>query len=519
MRKFSILFLVLFLSMNAMAQSWHWVYFTDKEGVSFNPLEYFHPKALERRAKEGLPLDHITDYPVSEVYIDAVSASVDSVSYSSRWFNALSVYAQPWQLEEVSKLPFVDRIEGMGGLKVSLSGMEVEPLVEDSDDILTHQTQTMGADRFWEPGIRGKGVRIAIFDAGFPDVDTHPAFEHLRENNQIKATYDFVQNGKKVYAHSAHGTMVLSCISGRYSTGKFMGLAQDAEFLLARTERGLLEPFSEEKNWLAALEWADKMGADIVNSSLGYTYHRYYPREMDGKTSLVSRAANMAFSKGILVINAAGNEGSDDWKVVGTPADAEKVISVGGIDPETHYHISFSSYGPTADGRMKPNLSAYGKTMVAKKKGEYGIANGTSFASPLVAGFAACAKQMAPNLTAEELKSELEASGSLFPFYDYAHGYGVPQSNYFFEGLVEGEPSFSWTLNDETITVSPKIITQREAQKEERYVYYHYENASGRLVSYGIYELDATGSFEVKIPPKGQVLRLHYLGYTEEISR
>ncbi len=188
-----------------------------------------------------------------------------------------------------------------------------------------------------------------------------------------------------------------------------MGLATEAEFLLARTEVNT-EPFSEEENWLAAAEWADKNGADIISSSLGYTLPRYFQYQMDGKSTLVARAATMAFEKGILVVNAMGNDGAGKWFVVGTPADAEEVLSVGGVDPFTNVHISFSSFGPTADGRMKPNVCAAGQALVASPK-RITKAYGTSFATPLVTGFAACVLQLNPDFTVQELKTNIEQSG------------------------------------------------------------------------------------------------------------
>ena len=169
-----------------------------------------------------------------------------------------------------------------------------------------------------------------------------------------------------------------------------MGLATGANFLLAITEVSS-EPFSEEENWLAAVEWAYKNGADIISSSLGYTNNRYFTKDMDGKKSFVVKAASLAARKGMLVINAAGNDGDSEWKVISTPADADSILTIGGVSPETNLHINFSSYGPTADGRMKPNVSAFGEAVVANTKGNVEIAFGTSFATPLVAGFAACA--------------------------------------------------------------------------------------------------------------------------------
>ncbi|MEY4866455.1 MAG: hypothetical protein RLY64_709, partial [Bacteroidota bacterium] len=206
------------------------------------------------------------------------------------------------------------------------------------------------------------------------------------------------------------------------------GLAQDAEFLLAKTENRK-ERFEEEKNWLAMLEWAHQQGADIISSSLGYTTQRYEPWMMDGKTTFISRTATMAARKGILVVTAAGNEAESKWHYIAAPGDADSVLTVGGIDPKTGIHSSFSSYGPTADGRLKPNVCAYGTTLAAKPGGHYVPSDGTSFATPLVAGFAACLWQKHPEWSNMQLLHAIENASDLQPYFDYHHGFGVPQAD------------------------------------------------------------------------------------------
>ena len=208
----------------------------------------------------------------------------------------------------------------------------------------------------------GKGIRICIIDAGFPEVDESQLFEHIRNNNRIIKTWDFKKNKPDVYRYNSHGTSVLSCIAGVYN-GKKVGMATDAEFLLARTERVTYEGIAEEEDWLEAVEWADKNGADIINSSLGYTKAAHFLEDMDGNTTIISRAANLAARKGILVVNAAGNEGRSEWKYVAAPGDADSALTVGGINPWTGLHTSFSSYGPNARHHLKPNVSAFGHAL------------------------------------------------------------------------------------------------------------------------------------------------------------
>jgi len=202
--------------------------------------------------------------------------------------------------------------------------------------------------------------------------------------------------------------------------------------LLARTEWTTKEDKQEEYFWLAAAEWADKNGANIISSSLGYGNDWYTVKDMDGKKSVVAFAATVAAQKGILVVNSAGNEYEDNkWRTIITPSDADSVLCVGGTDPYTDRHISFSSIGPSADYRTKPNISAPGHVVAANPNGTISHTFGTSFSCPLVSGFAACAWQSNRSLTNMQLFAEIEKSGHLYPYFDYMHGHGIPQASYF----------------------------------------------------------------------------------------
>ncbi|WP_159452107.1 S8 family serine peptidase [Hymenobacter roseosalivarius] len=425
----------------------YWVVLRDKAGVRFNPATYFAPQALARRQRQQLPLTDSTDFPVRPDYLRQVRAVVDSVTFVSRWFNAVSCRATPAQAAALCRLPGVRSVEsrpdGLPMLPATQPGAPERgtPEVSAADHQLAFsQTASLGAADFRRAKLDGRGLRIAIFDVGFSGADQHAAFQHLRAGKRILATYDFLKKKPYVYAGGSHGTEVLSCIAGLLPDGTALGLAPEAEFLLARTEQMHRERFAEEEAWLAAAEWADQQGVDIINSSLGYTSRRYFPEQMNGRNSLVARAAAMAVRKGILVVNAAGNDGLDpEWRTIGTPADGDSVLAVGGIDPDNFLHIGFSSYGPTADRRLKPNVTAYG-TVLAAAPGGYVRTQGTSFASPLLAGFAACAWQQNRNLTAMQLFAQLQAAASLYPYYDYAHGYGVPRASWF-TGSAQKKPA------------------------------------------------------------------------------
>ena len=508
----------------------YWVFFKDKDGMSFDPYTYFDAKAIERRIINNVPLSDYTDWPVRPDYIRCISDVVDSVRQISRWFNAAAVCCNEEQITAINTLSFVKKVAAITSVA---SVAAVEEISDNSppEELLAHQLNRFEAHYFYDKGIDGKGVRIAIFDAGFPTVDENLAFEHIRKDNRIIKTWDFVRNKENVYAYSSHGMMVFSCIGGLLNGDK-IGLATGAEYLLARTEIGKREPYSEEENWLAAVEWADKNGAQIINSSLAYTFNRYFPSEMDGEKSLVARAANMAASKGILVVNAAGNDGNKQWKIIGTPADADSVLSVGGINPYTNYHISFSSFGPNANNHIKPNVCAFGRAVVAGKKFLI-VADGTSFASPLVAGFAACALQSRPGIKTMDLFHDIERSADLYPYFDYAHGYGVPQAYYFTSNRHRYAPTFDVVARDGklyvrifTDTTAVKADSKRDVKatpanpdppdNEPQYLYYHIENDHGVIEKYSLISVESEEPLIIDQSSyhHGKTLMLHYKGYT-----
>ena len=535
---FTILLFILPLPSNAQQ---HWmVYFKDKQHKDFNPCSYFDSKAIERRIHTGIPVDDPSDWPVNENYVNGTSLLVNEVIMTSRWLNAVAIDADELQVNNLRQLPYVLNVEWVEPSPMQTTGYGDYDTAVNANEakILAGQLRTLGVDAWHKAGIDGKGVRIAILDVGFDHADKVPAFDQIRNEKRLIATRDFTKRGnnENVYYGNGHGTEVWSCIAGK--TGDIrIGLATGAEFLLAKTEKSS-EKYSEELYWLAAAEWADKNGADIINSSLGYTGKRYFNWQMDGKTSFVTRAANIAAHKGMLVVNAAGNEGSDAWHYVGAPADADSVLSIGGIDSETGYHTSFSSYGPTSDKRMKPNVSAYGHVIAAAPAGLTST-QGTSFASPLVAGFAACAWQTNRTLTNMQLFKEIEKSGSLYPYFDYAHGFGIPQAAHFLYKnqaevkptlrIVERGDSINIVVNrmfgdvashGETVALKTKAGNENNHSEDKEYLYYNIMNKSGVLDSY--YVLDVTQSEVFTVLKSdfhnGETLNVHYEGYSISVK-
>ena len=490
MRKKLFIAIFALISSMAMAQDkCFWVFFTDKNDTQFDPYSYFDAKAIERYQKCGADLYDISNYPLNDSYVGTVGSYSTEVFGESRWLNAIGIEATDDNAALIAQLPFVARVQEIVSNGTVANVMtEFREIEDDNKDILTDQLKRFGGQHFIDKGIDGKGIRICVMDGGFPKVNTHPAFQHLRDNHQIIKTYNFPNKKEDVYGWNTHGTMVLSCIAGINEEGQKLGLATGAEFLLARTEIEP-EPFKEEVWWAQGAEWADKNGADIINSSLGYGKDRHWTKDMDG-TSYVAKAANKAVEKGILICNSAGNEGDDSrWMTIITPADAENVICVGGIDAnlKDYRHISFSSYGPTADKRRKPDVVAFGEAHVADPSGGFTSAFGTSFASPLTAGFCACAWQTKRDLTALQMKAEIQKSCDLYPYYDYAFGYGVPQAAYFTGDHKPAERSFNLVQEKDGVKiVVPKVI-------EDQDVFINVEGADGVLLGYYKVHSDSTG--------------------------
>ncbi len=507
------------LCISANAQEKYWVYFNSKTKSEVSPAEYLSNAAIQRRIAMHVDICDSTDWPVDSSYISIVESLGVKIGYSSRWMNAVAIYTSNRELSKVKNLPFVKEVQPMDYYTVTAASDENEIPLLVNNDLLDAQIKNLQGSEFIQRGINGKGIRIAVFDGGFPGVQTNPVFAHLRENHQIIKTFDFVKKSENVYDYMLHGSSVLSCIAGIYGD-KNIGLATGAEFLLARTEVKS-EVKAEEEYWMAAMEWADQNGADIISSSLGYTDKRYTVKDMNGHSSLVTKAAAIAARKGILVINAMGNDGRENWEVMGAPADADSVLSIGGVDPFLGYHINFSSFGPTSDYRIKPNVCAPGIAMVASsnslKKGF-----GTSYSTPLIAGFAACVWQLNRKKNNMEIFHLIEKSGHLYPYFDYAHGYGIPQASYFFkESNIIADTKELIIFNPELESVKISVTDLSKSDKKYmNYLYYHIQNQKGVLKYYAV--VDVSDRDVVAVPmsklDKGDILRVYYKGFIKEMN-
>ncbi|MBO4281919.1 MAG: S8 family serine peptidase [Bacteroidales bacterium] len=515
-----LLLLGMLLATAGRAQNICWVMLKDKAHCQFDPYSYFDAKAIERRINQGITLYDSTDFPLNAHYVESVRAHTTEMIGESRWLNALGVEATDEQLIAIRKLPCVRQIiqitSEMQPASYETDTTALAALLDSATGYSLHaQLRRMGGEAFAKAKLRGQGIRIAVLDGGFPLVDKHAAFQHLRDNGRILKTYNFPKKQENVYGWNSHGTMTLSCICGKdVLNGCDIGLATEAEFLLARTEVGP-EPKKEEIWWVMGVEWADRNGAQIISSSLGYGNINHYASELDG-SSPISQAANAAVAKGILICNSMGNEGTDrSWRTLILPADAENVLTVGGLDPTTQQHQDFSSYGPTADGRLKPNVVAYASDCRAADPNgveKYSNVAGTSFSCPLVAGFAACAWQSHPEYTALQLKAEIEKSGDMYPYYDYAIGYGVPQAAWFTGNQVKAEKLFDIVENEDEL-----YIQVNDNYRQGDMLYYHIRRKGNHHLYYQHVEFNYgfVGKIFITNVLQNDTLCVHYKGYTE----
>mgnify|MGYP001103347108 CR=1 FL=1 len=398
---------------------------------------YLSPKAIERRRLQEIPIDE-HDLPVPAEWVSELCKSGRVISVS-RWLNAALIEVD--SPHDLPQAPFIRCIEpffrGNPSSSFSLrlpttaAHAVFEEFTNGGASVTDQQLSMLRLPDLHQQNLYGRGVRIAIFDAGFPGMNQIPGFQHVFAQGRFIAGYDFVSGDSIVFDDNAHGTMVASVILGRDSTTGYLGGAPEAEAILARTENALSETRHEEWNWARAVEWADSLGAQIIQSSLGYSTfddpnENYTYSDMNGRTAITTQAARIAAQKGLLVVTSAGNEGASPWRYITAPADADSVLAVGAVDA-TGQIASFSSRGPTADGRIKPEVVAMGQgTRMLRPDGNVGSGSGTSFAAPLITSLAACLWQARPALHAQLLRKVIIESADRYSNPDTAYGYGLP---------------------------------------------------------------------------------------------
>ena len=465
MRKLSFLLLFLVVTMFAQAQiatNIYWVQFKDKDNSPFsidNPEAFLSDRALQRRANLGIAIDEY-DLPVNPQYLQAVANCGAEILNPSKWLNGVSVYVtDPAVIDAINALDCVSAVRNcpndLEAQEFKERWMAKEQSVAETlrgfrgyyGGGTTQITQINGL-ALHDSGYWGEGVIIAILDGGFVGTESHPAFDNMREEGRLLGTRDFVYGSTSVYSQSSHGTSCLSTMAA-YVPNTFVGTAPKASYYLLHTEDGPNENIVEEYNWVSGAEYADSLGVDVCTTSLGYidfdmSQWDHSQSHFDGHTAPMSIGVEIAVSRGMICLNSAGNEG-EPWGggnqcTLGIPADAEHVLTIGAVDGNGN-RSSFSSVGPTYDGRIKPDVMAMGEgTFVASSDGNYYNGNGTSFSTPVMAGAVACLRQARPYASVQEICDAIRACGNRADHPDSRYGYGIPDFSQALELLSVEEP-------------------------------------------------------------------------------
>ncbi len=441
----SILILSAFFSPSIaqrLAPEFYWVQLKDKDGTQYtidSPQDFLSPRTIAKRIRYGIPVTH-EDLPVSAAYLDSIRGTGVGIHGTSRWFNSVLIKTKDsLVLGKISTFDFVEdfNTEYSNFTPSIQEGItrEKESVYEGSKSsfygVASSQMRLLSGNFLHSFGYRGEGMLIAVLDAGFYKMDEINAFRDLWEENRILAYKDFVDPSSVFFEQSTHGLAVTSTMAA-FIPDTFVGSAPGASYLLLRSEEAARENKIEEANWILAAEYADSSGADVITSSLGYydfptsEKMNYSYADLTGNRALVTRAAEKAFSKGMVVVASAGNEGNDPWGKITPPSDGPNVLAVGSVDTASNI-TSFSSRGNTADGRIKPDVMAVGfRTKIINPLGEPSEGYGTSFAAPQIAGLIACLWQAVPEKTNKEIIEAVRKSSSQYSNPDSIMGYGIP---------------------------------------------------------------------------------------------
>ncbi|MCV9386094.1 S8 family serine peptidase [Reichenbachiella ulvae] len=445
------------------------VFFADKADSPYSidaPLEFLSQKALDRRNKSGQSVTE-EDLPVNANYLDSLVKYNITPYYSSRWFNAALVEADSVDLESIVATSYILSYEYIApGVRLNpvkevtdVNFSPLEPSIISSNSQI--QIEMLGVHTMHDQGYNGAGIHVAVFDGGFEAANQTAVFKDVFNNDRLIDRMDFTANSDNVFNYDDHGTNAMSCIVSNYKE-TLIGTGYGADISLYVTEdvsdNGNFEYRIEEYNWLLAAERADSVGVDIISSSLGYfdfnddRMDYSYEEDADGLTSVITRAANLATERGILVVSSAGNEGrSTTWKYITMPSDSEHVIAVGAVN-SLNEKLNFSSFGPTADGRVKPDVVALGSSVaVYHKNNTIGTSSGTSFSAPLITGLVAGMWQQFPELTNLEIKELLLEIGDHSNLPNNETGYGLPN----YRRLINDSVLSVKAMFDESFTVFP----------------------------------------------------------------
>ncbi len=445
-----ILLLISFQSFAQIAPDTYYIQFTDKNNSPYsidNPLQFLSQRAIDRRVNQGIEIVE-NDLPVNPQYMQGVADAGAIILNATKWLNGVTIYTESQTVvDNILALPYVssalklvnkESTEEKSFFKnESFGEIDLESFItERSTSELNYgaaenQIDQINGIPLHNMGYQGQGMVIAVLDGGFVGVQEHPVFDSLWANSQILGTRDFVHPyDQDVFTESEHGKSVLSTI-GANEPGQMIGTAPKANFWLLRSEDVMTENIIEEYNWVSAAEFADSVGADVINSSLSYQDfdmpqwdHSY--EDLDGNSAPSTIGADMVTSKGVLVCNSAGNSGDSGFPWNAAPADADNILSIGAVNG-SGIRAEFSSIGPTVDGRIKPAVMAQGSgTIVARNTEGVGPGSGTSYSSPIIAGMSACLWQANPTMTVLEIQAAIKESASRADSPDNLYGWGIP---------------------------------------------------------------------------------------------
>jgi len=458
----SIYFLVFLLlfgwTPKGLAQDRYAVFFKfkpQKEYALASPSRFLTEKAIQRRLREKVAVDSL-DLPVTAAYLQEISAYSQELLYASKWLNAAVVVTDAAGKKKMEGLPFVQKVVWMAKGFISRTGNRNSTgviastpkkwAIEESyreAAAYDFQNELLGIPAMHQAGFTGKGITVAVFDSGFPGLDKAIPFAHVFTNKRVVGQLNVVRPWiKEVFRDNEHGTQVASLIFSNQA-GTLVAGAHQAQVIFAITEDVATEYPIEELNWIRAAEYADSLGVDIINSSLGYLDFdepslTYTTAQLDGKTTYVTRGATLAAKRGILVVNSVGNYGSAGSSSLVAPADAQGILAVGSVNASSVVS-TFSSRGPTADGRVKPELVAFGQSPVlVRGTGQVSSAAGTSFSAPQLTALAAGLWEAKPNWTKDELLTSLIKSGTQYATPDQNLGYGIPNFRSAYYGALLG---------------------------------------------------------------------------------
>lgn len=466
MRKFLLFFFVLlfFQEASSFAQTRYIIRLKNKVNNPYSlndPGQYLSQRSIDRRNLYNLPIDS-TDLPITPAYIDSIRLSGDvTILNVSKWLNLVSIKtSDAAAIVKINSFPFVASTSASGArpqsrpvlvnkeLELQIDPINPSPLgVQNITDYYSYgqafnQIHLNNGEFLHNHGFRGEQMQLALLDAGFLNYKTLSTFDSVRNNNRVLGTWDFVTNDTSVNEDYLHGMECFSTIAANLP-GTFVGTAPQASFYLYRTEDVFSETVFEELNWAAGAEKADSLGVDVISSSLGYNTfdgnvgnHTY--SDMNGDISICARATDMAAKKGMLVLNAVGNEGDKTWHYLVTPADADSCMAIGAVSINKTVAV-FSSYGPSSDGQIKPDVAAMGVNVAIANttNGLPEFGNGTSFATPVIAGMATCLWQAFPEVNNMTIIDAFRQSADRYNNPDTRTGYGIPDVKKAFVDLVK----------------------------------------------------------------------------------